>query len=313
MKKSLAEVLKDRAREIGRYYEAAGRELEPMERRYVEQRQRADKLQALLAQHVASERGSEAPRDHLIIGDPHAHPDYGNERFTALGNYIMETKPAVVISMGDVADMPSLCRYDEGKRSSHGRTIAEDIAHAHDAFQRMVAPLRAQRSKKPYAPLMLALDGNHEFRIEKAVESDPKLYGTLHIEQLGMVEAGFVRVPYLAPMVVDQICYKHFHPSGIMARAIGGENPGKMLLTKGFMSCVSGHSHIFDHSERGRADGGKIFGMHAGCYFSHTFDFAKPVGTMYWRGLIRLRDVKNGYHHGGYEQLPIEDILKRYA
>lgn len=315
MKKSLEELLQSRMSEVSRYYEAAGREKEPMEKKYLEQRQRADKLQALLAQHVIESRGTDGPRDHLIIGDAHAHPDYDNERFTALGNYLVATQPAVVISMGDVGDIPSLCRYDEGKRSSHGRTIAEDIAVTRDAFMRIAAPIKAynrRHAKKPYLPLMLAEDGNHEYRIERAVENDPKLYGTLNIEQLGMTDAGFIRVPFLAPAVVDDICYKHYHPSGVMSRPISGENPARMMIQKGFMSCVGGHTHIFDHSERGRADGSKVFGMVAGCFFSHTLDFAKPAGHMYWRGLIRLRDVKNGYHHGGYEQLPIEDILSKY-
>ena len=44
----------------------------------------------------------------LIIGDPHAHRDYDNKRFTALGKYIAKEKPDVIVCIGDMADMPSL-------------------------------------------------------------------------------------------------------------------------------------------------------------------------------------------------------------
>ena len=32
----------------------------------------------------------------LVIGDPHAHPDYDNDRFTALGKFIASEKPDVI-------------------------------------------------------------------------------------------------------------------------------------------------------------------------------------------------------------------------
>ena len=40
----------------------------------------------------------------LIIGDPHAHPDYDNSRFEKLGQFIARAKPDAVICMGDFAD-----------------------------------------------------------------------------------------------------------------------------------------------------------------------------------------------------------------
>jgi len=59
--------------------------------------------------------------DLLIIGDPHAHPDYDNKRFTALGKYILKTKPDIIVCLGDFADMPSLSSYDKGTKGFEGR------------------------------------------------------------------------------------------------------------------------------------------------------------------------------------------------
>ena len=46
----------------------------------------------------------------LIIPDPHANPDYDNDRFKALGKFIMHEKPEVIVCLGDMADLP-LCHH----------------------------------------------------------------------------------------------------------------------------------------------------------------------------------------------------------
>ena len=50
---------------------------------------------------------------HLIIGDSHAHPDFNNERFTWLGKLIHDSRPDVVVNIGDMADMASLCAHSK--------------------------------------------------------------------------------------------------------------------------------------------------------------------------------------------------------
>ena len=41
---------------------------------------------------------------HLIIPDAHAHPEYDNERFDALGSLILKERPDVIICIGDFAE-----------------------------------------------------------------------------------------------------------------------------------------------------------------------------------------------------------------
>ena len=66
-------------------------------------------------------------RTHLIIPDPHAHPDFHNERADWLGKLIKYLKPDVVINIGDAADMPSLCSYDKCTRAFGVRSYRKDI------------------------------------------------------------------------------------------------------------------------------------------------------------------------------------------
>lgn len=60
-------------------------------------------------------------RDHLFIPDRQAIPDCDNAIDHAIGNYIVKHRPAVIINIGDQADMTSLSSYDVGKASAEGK------------------------------------------------------------------------------------------------------------------------------------------------------------------------------------------------
>ena len=65
--------------------------------------------------------------DILVIPDAHAQPAVDNERFSLLGRMICDVRPDVVVSIGDLFDLPSLSSYDVGRKSFEGRTYADDI------------------------------------------------------------------------------------------------------------------------------------------------------------------------------------------
>jgi len=52
----------------------------------------------------------------LIIPDAHAAPGYDNERFKAVGQYLIRERPEHVVCLGDWADLPSLSSYDKGTK-----------------------------------------------------------------------------------------------------------------------------------------------------------------------------------------------------
>ena len=55
-------------------------------------------------------------RNLLVIPDCHAAPEYDNDRFTALGNFIVDEQPNIIVCLGDFGDMPSLSSYDKGTK-----------------------------------------------------------------------------------------------------------------------------------------------------------------------------------------------------
>ena len=105
----------------------------------------------------------------LVIGDAHAKPGVSNRRFDWLGKFIADTKPDVVVDIGDWADMESLSSYDKGKRSFEGRRYKRDVEAAIDARERVNYGMRGMSRR----PTLVALTGNHTERIARAAQSNP--------------------------------------------------------------------------------------------------------------------------------------------
>ena len=51
---------------------------------------------------------------HLIIPDTQVKPEAGHEHLIWASKYAVDTKPDVIIHLGDHWDMPSLSSYDVG-------------------------------------------------------------------------------------------------------------------------------------------------------------------------------------------------------
>lgn len=244
----------------------------------------------------------------LIIPDAHAHPDYDNDRFVALGNYIVVTKPDLIICLGDMADMPSLCSYDKGKKSFEGRRYKADIEATIDAQEKLFKPLNEYNEKqrrnkeKLYKPKMVLTLGNHEDRITRAVNYQPELDGVISISDLQYEKFGWEVIPFLVPYIFEQVAFCHYFTSGLTGTPICGDRLATNLINKGHMSAVVGHSHIESHDVRPRFDGSHIFGLSAGCY-SHPGQIEgwnMTAVRFWWYGVYTLEGLKDGYYRRCY-------------
>ena len=235
--------------------------------------------------------------DLLVIGDPHAHPDYDNSRFTALGKFIAREKPQIIVCIGDMADMPSLSSYDRGTRGFEGRRYRKDVAAVLDAQKRLFAPIRRVRGYKPKLHMCL---GNHEDRITRVVNTTPELDGAIGLGDLKYEEFGWEVTPFKRSVAIEGISFSHYFTSGVAGRPISSVHIGHALVTKLHCSAVQGHSHLFNHSEQTRPDGQKIFGLSAGC-FSHpkyTESWCQDTEYQWWRGIIVLEGLDGeGYYN----------------
>jgi len=129
-------------------------------------------------------------KKYLVIPDQHAHPEYHNERANWIGELIKETRPDVVVNMGDAADMSSLCSYDKGKKDFQGRTYRKDIDSHLDFQDRIWSTVRKSKKK---LPRRIFLHGNHENRIAKTIQIQPELENTISFDDLVSAYAEQVR------------------------------------------------------------------------------------------------------------------------
>ena len=129
-------------------------------------------------------------RTHFVLPDVQAKDGNDFSFLTCIGKYIIAKKPDVIVCLGDFADMESLSSYDVGKKSFEGRSYSKDLWAARDAMDALLKPLfdfneRARRNKdKTYKPEMHLLLGNHEDRINRAINDDRKLDGLISTDDL---------------------------------------------------------------------------------------------------------------------------------
>lgn len=234
-------------------------------------------------------------KTYLIIPDCHAVPYHPQDRADWLARLIIDLKPDVVVNLGDAADMESLSSYDKGKRSFQGKTYRKDI-DAHLEFQdRLWGPVRATKKKMPYR---IFLEGNHEHRVERALDLSPELSGTIGFDDFELSENYHEVVRYDGDLPgiykSDGIVFAHFFPTGVSGRPIGGVSPARSLGAKNKVSCIQGHIHILDFFTEKNIDDKVINTLVAGCFQDYTNSWAGSIGRFWRPGVAILRNVSDG-------------------
>lgn len=234
---------------------------------------------------------------HVVIPDCQVRPGDDTRYLERIGRYIVELKPDTVIQIGDFADMPSLSSYDVGKKSFEGRRYRADIEAANKAMEVLLSPLveynsRARKNKERlYRPRMVLTLGNHEDRVSRAVNNDPKLDGTIGLQDLKYSDYGWDVIPFLQPVVIDDVAYCHYFTTGIAGRP---STSAQAQLAKQHMSCIAGHQQGLQIATGHRADGSRLTSIIAGSCYEHDEDYLGPQGNKHWRGILVLHEVQNG-------------------
>lgn len=237
-------------------------------------------------------------RTHLIIPDTQAKAGVPTDHLRWIGEYIVEKQPDVIVHIGDHADMPSLSSYDVGKAAFEGRRYTLDIDAANEAFDVLCAPMDRHNANcrqwkmKQYLPERHITLGNHEYRIVRAANDDPKLGGLISTDDLNFTAHGWKVHPFLEPVELDGVWYAHYWANPMSGRPYGGAAATR-LKTIGH-SFVMGHQQTLDYAVRFLANGDQQFGLIAGASYLHREDYLGPQGNAHWRGVIVLHQVEGG-------------------
>lgn len=229
----------------------------------------------------------------------------------------MDTCPGTIVDLGDFADMESLSLYDQGKVAAEGRRLQRDIDAATDARQRLTQPIlelqtKQRRNKeKVYKPRLIALGGNHEYRLARHMENNPALFGQFDVDVSGAKAQGWEYYPFGQIVKIEGVAFCHYFTKPGSNRGWSGKYIAHHLLLNLKESCVQGHTHGFNYHQETTVLGRKLHGLVAGCYFEHEEKYAGRDNQAWWRGITLLHNVCDGNFE--IEQVSLAELKRRYA
>ncbi len=237
------------------------------------------------------------PSRHFIIPDTQVRPGVPTGHIDWIAQAIVDYRPDNVVHIGDHWDMPSLSMHDAaGSRKMEGARYEDDVNSGNDAFARLCAPMEAEQARlkrnknRSWNPRKVFLFGNHENRINRAINSAPKWAGTIGEHHLDTRD--FERHSFLERVWQDGIIYSHYFQSSHSHHAIGGTIDNR--LNKIGASFVQGHEQGFRYGTRIQASGANWHGLVAGSAYLHDEDYRGAQGQGHWRGIVVLNEVQNG-------------------
>lgn len=252
---------------------------------------------------------------HIVIPDTQVKPGVPTDHLRWAGQYIVDhfagCPNVTIVHLGDHWDMPSLSSYDKGRKAMEGRRFLADVEAGNDGMKVLDGPLNAHNarkqaaSKRQWHPRRILLRGNHEQRIERAVESDAQLDGLLSYNMLE--SPGWEVYDFLKPVEVDGVTYCHYFANVMTGKPLGGMAITR-LKTLGY-SFTMGHQQTYDHAIRfikNRSQHALI----AGSFYLHDEDYKGYQGNYHFRGLV----VKHQVHDGAYDimQISMDYLCRRY-
>lgn len=234
----------------------------------------------------------------IMIPDTQVKAGVPLDHLAALGNYITDKKPDVVVHIGDHFDMPSLGTHNsKGHIIYEGARMLSDMEAGWEGMETLLSPmnsLNSQRKKNKklgYKPRLIFCQGNHEYRRDRLMSQEPFLRGAL--PDYNLERYGWETHPFLSPVRVEGVNFCHYAQGGAMGRPISRAH---LIAVKKHESWVVGHQQTFDYyiSPHVKTDGSRVQCIIAGAFYQHEEDYMQYQGNQHWRGALMLTEVRAG-------------------
>jgi hypothetical protein len=140
-----------------------------------------------------------------------------------------EHRPPIIVLACDYADMPSLSMHDKvGSKYFEGKRYRLDVDSVKFALERQIGAIQ-----KIYNPKIYLTLGNHEDRINRAINNNPcQLEGMIGIEDLGFEQYGITVVPFLEILELQGIWFSHYFYNQNSGRPYGGQVSSRIDKTQ---------------------------------------------------------------------------------
>lgn len=239
------------------------------------------------------------PDTHSIANDP------DQERFTILGELMVDRQPANVVHIGDFMTYDSISYHNLNRRlTMEGQRLRTELDAGIEAYDRMMSPLkelndsRRKNRKALYKPNMFLTSGNHRDRAARYVDQNPEMLGLVDfLNFIPWEEDGWVVVPYKEYCEINEVLFTHIPVAG-NNQPQSSIHLNKNILREHACSVVYGHTHAFGAETEGikTAYGYKrISSLNVGCYFDHKPDYAKTSKGIrnWWSGVCLLHHLND--------------------
>ena len=221
----------------------------------------------------------------------------------------MEYAPDTVVCLGDFADMHSLSSY-KSALEAEGTRYWTDIIAAKEAMDILMAPLKRKwgaKMQRPGAPRLVLTLGNHEHRIQRAIDQNPVFDTAIGMHNLPYDD--WEVYDFLEQVTIDGVTYSHF----FQKRGSGGAVSGMIetrTKTIGY-PFVQGHQQGLKTGMHEKNNGELVRGIVAGSCYLHDEDYMGQTNSGHWRGCLVLNDV----HHGMYNlmELDLDYLCRRWG
>ncbi|HEY4800330.1 MAG TPA: hypothetical protein VII99_14715, partial [Bacteroidia bacterium] len=241
---------------------------------------------------TSNNKSSTTPVTHLVIPDTQIKPHVNLSHMKWAGEFAAQHKPTRIIHIGDGADMCSLSSFDIGTKSFEGRSYKRDIEAFKDGMSMFMSPLYREIKKGKWKPTLDYTLGNHENRINRAIEYDRKLEGLISTDDLGLKEMGWRVHDFLKVITLDGVGYSHYFTSGVMGRPVAS---ARSMLQRKHTSCVMGHVQKTEIDIQYAANGKRLTGLFVGTYYQHKEFYRDPQSNQAdFHCLWVLDDVSQG-------------------
>jgi hypothetical protein len=175
----------------------------------------------------------------VAIGDLHDSPGQRKDRFRWIGQHIAESKPDRVVQIGDWGTFDSMSMHDApgSRRSNEKPAFTQDL----ESLEESIAAL-ADGMGEYECPRDITF-GNHEGRVWRAANGDPKRLGDAPLR----VEQTFARWNWKSRLYgeylfIGGVGFTHC-PKNQIGKEYAGKRPENIIGNDLVFSLVYGHTH----------------------------------------------------------------------
>lgn len=228
-------------------------------------------------------------------------------------HHIVDTRPDIVLIMGDWWDMPALCRYKSKREAEKARVIQDLEAGwlAMDLFMSIV--LKGVKRSKLWNPKFHFCVGNHDpqVRIPRFLEDHPEWEGLIpedtdkRLRAYGFKVHGFLEVASICGFD----CSHYFtNPFASTGNPMSGNI--EAMLQKIGNSFIAAHNQKQKFGRIYTPKGEPRLGISCGSSYEHSEKYLGPQGNHHWRGSIILKGARRG--NADVHEYSLQTLRKKY-